>query len=114
MRTKPAGAVASGDTNVRPSSDTSWKNTSVRSATTTAAHAVVSVKPFGGRAVSGLRLIVGLRGSRGREPRLDLGHHARRQCVPIMSAGEHAAARRVRGGVERRGERSLHLRRAGG
>src|ERR1044071_535757 len=97
IRTNPAGAVASGETNVRPSSDTSWKNTSVRSASSTATQGVVSVKPLACFVDSGLgrRVMQGLPGgSCGREPRLDLRHHARGQRVPVVRAGERATARR--------------------
>src|SRR5262245_13653937 len=42
MRTNPAGAVASGETNVLPPTTTSWKNITTSSATMAAAHPAVS------------------------------------------------------------------------
>src|SRR5580765_2961055 len=111
-RTNPAGAVASGDTNVRPSSETSWKNTSVSSASSTATQLVVSVNPFAGFApavFAAVRLMRCLPGSRGCEPRLDLGHHARRERVPVMGAGERTTARGFGCGGEGQRERLLDL-----
>src|ERR1041385_7782989 len=91
MRTNPAGAVASGDTNVRPSSETSWKNTSVSNASRTAAQGVVSVKPRGCFAGSARRLGLGFTGSRRSEAPPDLGHHALAERAPIVRSEEHTS-----------------------
>src|SRR5262245_53494493 len=109
MRTKPAGAVASGETNERPSSETSWKKMIVSSANSTAAHAVVSVKPRGCFAGSARRLMVAPRASRGGETPFDLGHHAGAEDIPVVRPRERAPALGIGRGIEHAREGTLPL-----
>ena len=100
MRTKPTGATASGEMNVRPSSATSWKNSTTSTARIATTHPVESVN--GGEVFASRRVVrvwaMRSCGGRGKvqaagRRRLDLGDHAAGQCVPVVRKSTRARRR---------------------
>src|SRR5689334_25152579 len=92
MRANPAGAVASGDTNVLPPTTTSWKNRITSSARIAAAHPAPSTRAaragFGATGFTTvfatlLRSVIGLPGG------------SRHLCEPALHHFDHAAGERA-------------------